>query len=142
MKTKFIKSRVIFVLFIFSVVVLSSCLPEDPSDPDPARARDKFLGTWLCTEENKLSYLVAIVESPDNVNNVLLMNFHHFGQSESVIGEISGSAISLPQQAACQNTWFVNGSGLMSANRNSITFQYSVSDGANSRTVNATYTKQ
>lgn len=142
MKTKFLKKIVFFLSLLIATSIFQSCEPDEPEDPNPATARDSFIGNWLCTEENKLTYTVSIVASPDNVNNVFLKNFHHFGQTEHVIGEISGTTITLPQQSACENTWFVNGSGVLTANKRDILFQYTVSDGATPKTVNATYTKQ
>jgi len=141
MKNKFLKKIKYLLLVLFLTTITQACEPDEPEDPT-ITARDNFIGTWLCTEENKLTYTVTIVKSTDNNNNVLLKNFHHFGQNEHVIGEISGTTITLPQQSACENTWFVNGSGVLTANKKDILFQYTVSDGATPKTVNATYTKQ
>lgn len=142
MKTKSLKKIVYLLSLVIIATIIHSCEPDEKEDPINVNPRDKFLGTWLCTEQNKLTYTVNIVVSPDNSSNVLLKNFHHFGLNEHVVGEISGTTITLPQQSASQNTWFVNGSGVMTANKKDIIFQYTVSDGATPRTVNATYTKQ
>lgn len=122
--------------------MVPSCVPDDDDDPDDLSPRDKFIGTWLCVEGSQMTYTVIISTSATNTSEVKLENFHHFGESESALGSVAGYAMTLPEQTICDGTWIVKGSGMMSSNQKDIVYQYTVSDGVATDTINATYTKQ
>jgi hypothetical protein len=130
--------------FMIAIMVsfLTSCEPDEPNGDNNGPARDKFIGTWTCVESSNLTYTVKILASSSNESEVLLENFHHLGQNEHAIGSIAGYSITIPEQTMCDGEWDVKGSGLMTANQKTISFQYTVAGGPNLETVNATYTKQ
>jgi hypothetical protein len=133
------------ILYAFMAICLSflviSCEPDDPDD-DITAARTKFVGTWTCVEASQLTYTVVLSESLTNESEVLLANFHHLGQNEKATGSVAGYTITLPEQFMCNGDYKIKGSGIMTANQKSISFQYIVEAGATVDTINATYTKQ
>ena len=108
MKTKSLKKIVYLLSLVIIASIIHSCEPDEKEDPINVNPRDKFLGTWLCTEQNKLTYTVNIVVSPDNSSNVLLKNFHHFGLNEHVVGEISGTTITSPSCICSAKTFAIS----------------------------------
>jgi len=138
------KTLRIFGLMFFAAsfsFILFSCEPDNPDNPD-ANARQKFIGTYTCVEQSQLSYTVVISASETNASEVNLENFHHLGINEKAKGAIAGYSVTVPEQPLCSGDYIVKGSGLMSASEKSISFQYTVSSGVTTDTINATYTKQ
>lgn len=138
-----VKLLCLWMISITGILYITSCNPDDPADKPDADEREKFVGTWTCVEQaTQLTYTVVISKSTTNQNQILLKNFHHFGDNEYATGIVSGFSLTLPDQWLCNNEWNVKGTGLMGSNRNSITLNYTVTGGANSETIQAIYTKQ
>jgi len=132
-----------YLFFILPLVFcMYSCEPDDPDDIPTEDARTKFVGSWLCVEASQMSYTVNIKKSQANESQILLENFHHFGADESVYAIVAGFSLDIPQQLACDGTWEVKGSALMSSNEKNITFNYTASDFSNIDTISANYSKQ
>jgi hypothetical protein len=138
---KHIRNILIPALFILFTFVMFSCDPDTDPD-DTTNAREKFTGSWTCVEESQLTYTVVISPSSTNENEILLANFHTLGQNEQAVGLIAGYSVTIAEQSMCSGDYLVKGNGLMSANEKNISFQYVVTSGVSTDTVNATYTQQ
>jgi hypothetical protein len=117
---------------------------EDDELFDFTDDRDTFVGTWnvneTCSRDN---YSVEIVKDPSNSSQVIIRNFWLIGyQEQPPYAIIAGSTITIPTQQMCDdgsNT--VSGSGTLNKNGNEITWNYSVNDGADLYSCQATYEK-
>jgi hypothetical protein len=137
-----------YILMVLAIAVssffITSCEPDDPDNPDISE-RTKFVGYWTCVESSQLTYTVRVVESPDQANEVFLINFHNLDngtENEKAIGIVAGYSITVTEQLMCSGDYTVKGSGLMSSNKRSISFQYTSFTGGVTDTISATYTKQ
>lgn len=135
--------RSIFITFFIALFsfFLFSCDPDTDPDDDP-NPREKFIGSWTCVEASQLTYTVVITASSTNENQIYLANFHSLGQNEKALGAIAGYSVTIPEQPMCNGDYIVKGSGLMAASKKTISFQYIVTSGTQTDTINATYTKQ
>ncbi|MEZ5083870.1 MAG: hypothetical protein R2750_10540 [Bacteroidales bacterium] len=135
------KRLLILSASIFIMLILSSCIEEsDPFDlPDD---RDVFLGIWDVSEScSKDFYSVEIIKDPSNSAQVIIKNFGNTGScSNPPYGIVAGSSLFVPTQSICSDLFEVNGDGTL--NKNKITWQFTINDGADLYTCSATYTKQ
>ncbi len=129
----------IIIVGFFSFLIIS-CQPDDP-DSEPLD-RDKFIGTWTCSETQGPTYTVVITESASNQNEILLANYHSLGQNEKAKGAVSGFSLTIPEQPLCNGDYEVKGSGLMATSKKTISMQYTSMSGGPTDTITATYTKQ
>jgi hypothetical protein len=137
-----------YIFMVIAVTVssffITSCEPDDPDITDYSE-RSKFLGYWTCVESSQLTYTVRVIESPDQQNEVFLINFHNLDngtENEKAIGIIAGYSVTITEQSMCSGDYTVKGNGLMSSNKQSISFQYTSLTGGITDTISATYTKQ
>jgi len=138
---KSLRQLILSVVLVFGSLILFSCDPD--TDPDNnGNAREKFIGSWTCVEASQITYTVVISASTTNESEILLANFHTLGQNEKAIGSVAGYSVTIPEQPMCSGDYIVKGSGLMGANQKTISFQYIVTSGTSTDTINATYTIQ
>ena len=121
---------------VLSMLGVASC--DDPTVPDDTDPRAKYTFTWTCAESGGLTYPVAITEDPANSSQVLLANFHYFGNSEKAHAIATSNNLTLPSQELCNNT--ISGSGTL-VNAEKITMKYYVNNHSTIDTVNAVYTR-
>jgi len=138
---KTLAKTVFLILTILFSSLIWSCEPDEDDNNNTTNTRSKFVSAWRCVEESQLTYTVEITESTTNTSEVYLGNFHHLGESERALGSIAGYAITIPEQPMCSGEWIVKGSGMMGANAKTISFQYIVTGGPTSDTINAIYDK-
>jgi hypothetical protein len=119
--------KLIMMAGLSGLLFLTSCQKTD-DDPETADDRDKLVGSWRCTESgqnaNPTPYLINIDKA--GTNAVEISNFAFLGSGESVIANVSGSAITIGPQTVSSRS--VSGSGSYSNNK--INFSYSL-DGDN-----------
>lgn len=128
----------LLLLLLIVIFVFPAC---EPVNPDGQIARDKFVGSWTCTETNRKvpAYWVEISEDPSVSSNVLLKNFGQLGNSAKPSAEVSGDYITVPSQYCLDdNSWSVEGDGEMVTN-NSIDWSYELNDGSTLFQINAVY---
>ncbi len=134
------KFTILTTLF-FGILLIPSCTEDD--NANPADDRDQFIGYWDVNETcNRDSYSVQIIADPSNSSQVLIKNFWLIGNNEKPpYAIVAGSTITIPKQDMCNNcSNEVQGSGKL--NKNKITWNYTVNDGADLYTCTATYEKQ
>lgn len=135
------KSKYGVVFLVSLLFALSACEPID--DPDGAdNDRDKFLGSWTCTESNRkdATYEVVINESASVSSEVSITNFGLLGDEASPLASVSSDNITVASQYCCSDTWHVEGDGLMTAN-DRIDWQYELNDGSTLYQISAVYDK-
>lgn len=128
-----------FLLLFIAPLFFTACI-EDPDNPTDERA--KFLGTWTCTEANRKlpAYAVEIAEDPLVMENVTLQNFGLLGDNAKPHAEVSGDYLTVPSQFTLDNSWEVEGDGVM-VTTNSIDWSYELNDGSTLYQITAQYTK-
>ncbi len=129
--------KVTSALLILLFVALISCEEESSDLTDD---RDYFLGTWAVSENcNRDSYSVQIVKDPSNSVQVLINNFWNTGNcGNSPYAIVAGSSIHIPNQSFCDGAFQVSGSGDL--DKETISWTYSINDGADLFTCTATFT--
>jgi len=136
------KSKYGIVFLVGLLFSLSACDPI--VDPDGEESdRDKFLGSWTCTEADRkvAAYEVVIYESVSVSNQVSITNFGLLGSEASPIASISGDNITVASQYCCSDdSWHVEGDGVMTAN-DRMDWQYELNDGSTLYQVSAVYDK-
>jgi len=133
----------ITIFFSFAVLVLltSGCMKDDPN-PSPTDPRQVFLGSWMVTEtEQRLTYEASIESDPHSLNGgVYVYNFANAGSSGNpAYAYVSGNTITLEVNQVIGDGWIINGSGIRSGN--TITWPYTLNDGANLHHINAVFTR-
>lgn len=99
-------------LLIFSValIFLASCETDDVN-PFNGDDRDKYVGTWNCSETSEsgdqISYTIKIGKSENSVE-VWIEGFAAIGFGDTVTGIVAGGNITVPSQSPCQG-WVVDG---------------------------------
>lgn len=133
-------SKLLFAVLFIVASVFSSCEPVDPDGDN--NERDKFIGSWTCTEASRKlpAYAVEIAEDPLINENVTLQNFGLLGENAKPYGEVSGDYLTVPSQYTLDNSWEVEGDGVMVTN-NSIDWNYELNDGSTLYQITAVYTK-
>lgn len=120
---------------VAAIAFVASCNPDDDKDVDQ---REKFLGSWTCTETssqnpNPINFSVSISKNELTENEMYLNNFYHLGAEEKTTVVVNFSNISIPEQVVCN----LNVSGSGAYNNSKVNMVYYVNDGADIDTVNA-----
>ena len=135
------KTITLFVagLSILAGIVITSCAKETT----PAElTRSSLTGTWMVNESlKKNTYEVTIGIDPATSDGVLITNFAAAGQDVKAYAYLSGTTVSLTTNELLSNGWIVNGSGTVSGTTR-IDWPYTLHDGANLYTIQATFTKK
>lgn len=106
------------------------------------RAVLKFLGNWNATDvcpSGNYNYL-AEIESNSDSTALLIKNFGGFGTNLGFSTNIDGNTITMPLTDP-GNGVLTEGTGTLSTDGNTITWSYTVDDGAASEVCNGTWTK-
>lgn len=143
---KIMKTKLKFLsLFLILAIAFVACRPDDPDDggdlPAPD-ARLNYQGIWKCSEIGGQSYNVNISLDTTTESQIKLYNFHHQGFDEKVNAVVAGTSLSIFPQTMCQGTINIEGTATMQSNKTTMSFYYTVNDGIDLDTVQATYTKQ
>lgn len=139
-RQNFIPMKKIFYLLstvvVLTVLSLSSC--DEPVVPDDTDPRDSYIYTWNCQEQSGLNYSVIVTADPNNSSQVLLANFHMFGNDQKAKAIATTNNLTLPSQELCSNT--ISGGGTL-VNANKIDMKYYVNNHSTIDTITATYTR-
>lgn len=128
--------RLINIVFLVILTGLFGC-NTDSGGPD-SDVRVKYTGNWTGTESSGISYPVTIELDAGNSSQIVIKNFHYFGQNEKAYAIATASTLTFASQVICGNT--ITGSGTY-VSSNKITLKYYVNSQASIDTINATYSK-
>jgi hypothetical protein len=126
--------------------LLNSCDTTNSEGPDTGDDRDKYVGTWLFTENSPArqpssTYTAVISKDPSNSSQVLISNFTGVGSGSSdAYGIVTSGSISVPQQNIATD-YKVEGFG-SSSTSTKMNWTYSVTAGGSKDDYSATATKQ
>ena len=135
--------RLSLALLFFLQIIIFSCTEENTS-PEPADARDNFIGVWSVNEQwTKLTYEVNITKDPGSDNGIHIENFAASGAGVQTYAIVSGNDVNInPLPQTLSNGWIVrSGSGALSGTTK-INWNYVFDDEANSYTAIAIFTKK
>lgn len=135
-----ISTKLLLLVFAFIAVAFFSCEPID--DQDTENDRDKFLGSWTCTETNRKvpAYWVEINENPIFLTQVSISNFGQLGNDAKPSATVSGDNISVPNQFCLDDTWEVEGDGVMVSDDN-VDWEFTLNDGSTLFQITAVYAR-
>ena len=133
-------SRSLLLLFALIAITLFSCEPID--DPNTENDRDKFLGSWTCNETNRKvpAYWVEINENPIFSSQVSISNFGQLGDEAKPSATVSGDNISVPNQFCLDDTYEVEGEGVMISD-DSVDWEFTLNDGSTLLQITAVYSR-
>ena len=133
--------KFIFLIGIILVLTLSSCEPDDVI-PESGDDRDKFIGTWNCTETtmsgSKISYTVNIGKSQNSVE-VWIEGFAAIGFGDTAHGIVAGGDINVYSQEPCPD-YTVEGK-IVYKEKNLLSGEHEVIAGGDNTNYSAEYTK-
>lgn len=114
------------LIFVSTVILLSSCA-KDEADPNiPGSDRDKFEGSWTCKETPSgmasTTFTITIQKHGED-DTVYVYNFNNLGSNEKAIFLISGSSVVIPNQDV---SGFLVSTGTGTFNNNKINLTYTV----------------
>jgi hypothetical protein len=127
--------KVLIVLFLFFA---AAC--EDLTDS--LSPRDNIADTWKCAETSTSgsdSFLVEIVADNASTTGIQIYNFDNLGDNLAVKATVNSFSISIPSQSV--DGFTISGSGTISSDYKKITLKYTVNDGGDTQSYNATLTK-
>lgn len=130
--------KTFFGAAIIVTALFSSCQPDETPD-----SRDSYVASWAVNESSSqigtTNYTVHINVVSSNTTQVQIENFYNIGFGFKAIADISGSAITLPQQTYNGNQ--LHGSGTKTG-ANTINMTYYVNNGTTIDTCTATLSRQ
>ncbi|MBP7496716.1 MAG: hypothetical protein KA792_03535 [Bacteroidales bacterium] len=134
-------NKVVFRLLLLAGVIFIIYFISCKKDEDVV-TREDYIGNWHCVESSTLlgksNYDVTLKADPANSEGILIVNFFHLGEDTVATATVDKTNITISKQFICkQQIW---GSGSLS--NNTISWSYSVDDGADIDKVTATYTKK
>ena len=145
---KHITSHKLFYVACLSLsLIIISCKPDktdDPTAPSPTTdARDKYIGSWLCNENSKVSgqtsYTVSISKSTSSSSEILIDHFYDL--QAQARATVASNNISIPYQQL-GTIGFASGSGTLSSSGTNLALTYTTNVAGNKDTCTANCVKQ
>lgn len=132
--------RLLFFSLVISIGYFTSCQKDDPTTDTDSNS---IIDTWNCSENSptygSTSYQVDISKDTTSSNKVIIDNFYQLGLGKEVKATQNGQSLTISN--ANIDGFIINGTGTISSNYNSISWNYTVDDGSGSENVTATYTR-
>lgn len=139
--------KIIFLITVSITLFVVSCAPDKTDDPlSPAPdidARDKYIGTWQCNENSKVSgstsYTIAISKSTTNTSEILINKFYDL--QAQARASVSNYNITIPYQQL-GSIGFASGSGILATSATNLALSYTTNVAGNKDTCTANCVKQ
>ncbi len=134
--------RRILILFIASLLLTTACEELFP-DPDGGDIISALEDNWRVEEESqvfgKTNYIVEIERQPSDSSRIYVDNFYNVDATAGVF--VNNRSLSIPDQVL-DGGYRVYGTGTVSRDTESISWQYSIDDGSGEPdNVTAIYTR-
>ncbi|MBT8196615.1 MAG: hypothetical protein KJO64_09300 [Bacteroidia bacterium] len=133
--------RLSFLIFA-GLFVFNSCDIDSNPLPKISDDRNKFEGTWICTDESVVfgtstfTVNINIVGASDTVE---IKNWYNLGVGTTTLGLVADNSITIPNQTV--SGFAIFGSGFYSSNDEEIVISYSADDGSTQDQVVSTCTQ-
>ena len=131
--------RLLFLILIISTGYFTSCQKDDPATPEAT----SIIDTWKVVEQSPSfgtqNYYVDISKDTTSTNKVVIDNFFNFGLGHSIKATQNGLTLTISNAVLDNHTF--NGTGNISSNTNTITWNFTFDDGNGSENATATYTR-
>ncbi len=122
-------------IFILIAIFLSACAQDDFTD-----IRDNISGNWRCQENSNLFgeqyYDVNISKSDSIETEILIYNF--FDRKQDVRVTVEGNSLTIPIQIV--DNWEISGTGEISTDYKTISWNFSADDGSGKEDFTAYFT--
>lgn len=130
-------SKSVYITLLVTLLFIS-CTKEEEDDPlnPSADSREKFTGSWLCSETINSSLSTFTIEFVNlgDADSVYIYNFANTGTSQKAVGLVSGNSLTIPNQTIGITPVPVNGTGVLNSSNNKITLNYTYDGDAASAT--------
>lgn len=130
-------------LAAIAVVAISFIGCTTDENPGPTDDRDKYVGTWSCTELDasnvQSTFTVNISKKTSDSTRIYIGNIGNIGSAYKPEAVVSGNTFSIPSYNSQGYT--VSGSGSYSSSSGKINMNYTVNDGNGSDAFTAVLTK-
>jgi hypothetical protein len=131
------------LVFCATVLLLATACDELVHDPGGGDVIDALEDNWRVEEESQIfsksSYIVEIERHPTDSTRIYVDNFYNVDATVQAV--VTNRNISIPDQVM-EGGYRVYGSGTVSVNNQSISWQYTVDDGSGQLdNVTAVYTR-
>ena len=134
---KFNKTNKILIAGLLLIGLMTSCAKDDENQPStPGSDRDKFVGTWLCSESisnGPTTVFTLNITKQGSADTIYIYNFNNLGSPFYAIGLVSGNSLVIPSQDITQVS--ILGTGIFTQDK--IQMNYT----ADSDTLSATCSK-
>lgn len=140
--------KLIYTLSIGLAIFATACQPDDNNDNPDLSLRSKIVDYWKVNEESqnfkstKSYYTVEILKDQNDSSVIWIDNFYNLGYGKKAKAKVNNNyTIDLPTQNL--DGFEINGSGKISTNLKTITWEYVTNDGEGLiDSVKATYTRE
>jgi hypothetical protein len=124
-------TKLLFAILLF-IPLFQSCQNDISNLDDP---RDAIAKKWRVTDNSGSyagthGYDVTITKDANESTQVLFTNFHDLGSADKLKATISGSILTIVTPNNLDGTYVITGTGTISNDLKTITFNYSVKAGA------------
>lgn len=126
---------------VLAIVVLSLIGCTTDEDLNPTDDRDKYLGSWSCTEQGatQSTFIVTITKSTSDSTKIFLANINSLGSSYKPAAVVNGNSLTIPVYNSGGYT--VSGSGNYNSGSGTISLTYTINGGGNDENYTAVLSK-
>ena len=106
-------------------ILFSACSKENDATPGSTDDRDRFTGSWICTEAGNPSSFTITITKRGAADTIRIENFAGYGTNEpQAWALISGNSMTIPFQSITQTSINIKGTGVLNTAGTKITMNY------------------
>jgi len=132
--------RLLFFILVISMGYFTSCQKDDTTKPNSTKS---IIDTWKVVEQSQTfgtqNYNTDISKDTSSSSKIIIDNFFNFGLGHFIHATQSGQTLTISN--AVLDGYIFNGTGNISSNYNTITWNFSFEDGNGPENATATYTR-
>lgn len=119
------------ILFVVSIVLFSACDIDNNPLPKLTDDRNKFEGTWICTDESIVfgtSTFSVNINKVGTADSIEIKNWYNLGIGTNTIALVADNSITIPNQNVSGFSIF--GTGIFNTNDDEFVISFSADDGS------------
>lgn len=123
-------NRIIYFV-LASLTLFIACDIDSNPLPKLTDDRNKFEGTWICTDESVVfgtSTFTVNINKVGTADSVAIKNWYNLGSSTTTIALVADNSITIPNQNV--SGFDIFGTGIYNTNDDEFVISYSADDGA------------